>query len=402
MVSVLRLTMLGSACARVLEYTTLIGNFSDFGGGLYSVAVDEQHGEVFLTSSLGSPVTAANILKVDPETLAIQADLEPEQFGNVLGVYGAALDEKSNRLWTTNSVQNTVSFFNTENLDDFTVFPEGSLKAARDIVVDPETGLAYASSSKLDIISVFAANHTEGPLKTFNLTELSGEPFRRVMSLAFHDNVLFTASYKDNKALALNLTNATAQVFDLSCANGSTGVAVDTQRQRLYVASQLSNTTSIVDIRSGGVLKTVPVPGGPLSAAYDGHNDLVYVACRTGDALAVIDASTSKLVATIEVPKPSYVTVDSQSNVYVTDKSLGDGGLYKFIPTQNGVFAPGLNGTNSTNSTNASSAHSSYSGVLATAVLDEKAASTTSSNAGNTIVVSVVSAVIAAIAALVL
>lgn len=362
MFSTLALTMLsGVSYARSIEYSTKVGNFSAYEGGLYQSVLDEENGALYVSSALGRPpINDSNILKVNSDSLKVEVDYAGKHFNNKTGVlasYGIDLDQKNSRVWITNTRQNTVSFHSADDLSKVTTYPEDSILGPRDIYVDQKTGYAYASAAKSDVVIAFNPENTEGAEKTYNLTELTGQDFSTVMSIVVDEEkqILYTASMKSGKAVALNLEDGTANAIDLGDAQSPSGLALDTKRNHLFVANQKSNDTVVVDVGSGEILKTVSGTTGALNAIYDSVYDVVYVSCRTGHAVAVIDAEDLSEITKLDVSTPNQATVDSKGNVYVTDKNKTGPGLYKFTPKKSADNSTG-NSTSPSPSTTTSAA----------------------------------------------
>lgn len=91
-------------------------------------------------------------------------------------------------------------------------------------------------------------------------------------------------------------------------------VAVDGQTARVFVANGDSNDVSILDARSGMVIRTVPVRRTPQAIAVDEKTGRVFVANSGDGSVSVLDARTGALMRTI--PVGSYddaVAVDTRA-----------------------------------------------------------------------------------------
>lgn len=325
--------------ARTLTFESKSADFSKY-GGLYQSTYDKSNDRLFLTNSVGRPpVTQADLIEVDPKSLTVVKDVQPATVtvGNLTqryAVYGVDYDEKNDRVWVTNTRQSTVAYYNGKDLSLGNQYPTGLQPGTRDVYVDQNTGLAYVSGSKFDVIDVFDASKTDSYTKSINLTDAMGKSFPGVMSLVADEvnNVLYTVSLKKPLAAAINLKDHSVKTFDLGPnVNSSLGVAWDTRREQLFVANRVSNNTVVLNPKTGKVVKSINLPGGPINARYDPLFDVVYVACRTGHSVAVIDPENYSIITHLNVTTPNHIEIAPNGDVYVTDKSPNSL-LYKFTP----------------------------------------------------------------------
>ncbi|WAH35983.1 YncE family protein [Alicyclobacillus dauci] len=73
------------------------------------------------------------------------------------------------------------------------------------------------------------------------------------------------------------------------------GLAIDTQRNRLYVNNTGSNSVSIIDTVDNNLIQTVPVGKQPQGLSVDPKTGKVYVANQADETLSVIEAVHSSL-----------------------------------------------------------------------------------------------------------
>src|SRR6267378_3952487 len=99
-------------------------------------------------------------------------------------------------------------------------------------------------------------------------------------------------------ALRTWLVIATAVSVVVSIAQAKTNYA--------YVANYTANTVSVVDTSNNTVVKTIPVPGGPLVVALNQAGTFAYIVDYYANAVAVIKTSTNTIVATIPVQNTPY------------------------------------------------------------------------------------------------
>jgi YVTN family beta-propeller protein len=71
---------------------------------------------------------------------------------------------------------------------------------------------------------------------------------------------------------------------------------------RLYVTNHLSNSVSVIDLRMGRILTTIPVGAGPMAIAVTPDRQRVYVGNHLGGSISVISTASNMVEQTIEIP----------------------------------------------------------------------------------------------------
>ena len=168
--------------------------------------------------------------------------------------------------------------------------------------------------------------------------------------------------------LLANLAPLAADAVTTSVPVGTnpTGVAVNTDTRRVYVANRGSNSVTVIDADTNSVIATIPEGGvpsavainprtnrvyvtnlirtvsvidgasnaivasigvglGPFSVAVNQETDRVYVANHYDHNVSVIDSLTNSVIATIDTPGgPNGIAVNPRTNrVYVTNGASG-------------------------------------------------------------------------------
>lgn len=105
-------------------------------------------------------------------------------------------------------------------------------------------------------------------------------------------------------------------------------IAVDEQTARVFVANSGGGTVSVLDARTGALVRTVPVGFGDDALAVDTRMGRVLV--TSIGAVRVIDASTGNVLQTLTVGGSPYeIAVDTRtSRAFVTGT---DGGVWAAI-----------------------------------------------------------------------
>lgn len=322
--------------------------------GLYQAAYSAKNDRVFVTSAVGRPpVSQTELLKINPQTLAIEARVIPDiapapapraatqpapaseaprQPGR-FAVYGVSVDDVNGTVWVTNTRQNTVAVYDQANLKLLKQFEPGVVPHARDVVVDSELGKAYASPVGKGEISVFdtkALTHLQNiPVKTSIAAQPGpggNDTVFSPMSLALdaRNHRLYTVSMNTNEAAVINTrTDQVEKVFVVDGANSASGVAYDSTTNRLLVAAQGSDNLLIVDVATGKTLSNVKVGAGSLNVTFDPVKRLAYVANRGAGTVTVVDVD-GKIVANLSGGTfPNHAAIDGKGGVFAVNKARG-------------------------------------------------------------------------------
>jgi YVTN family beta-propeller protein len=115
------------------------------------------------------------------------------------------------------------------------------------------------------------------------------------------------------------------------------GVAVNSAAGRLYVANHNSDTLSVINTGTNGLLATIAVGDGPNGVAYNAANGMIYVANGSDNTVTVLRASDHQKIDTITVGmRPNGVAAKVATNqVYVAN--YGDGTVSVIDAAENRV-----------------------------------------------------------------
>ena len=104
----------------------------------------------------------------------------------------------------------------------------------------------------------------------------------------------------------------------------ASGIAVDSQAQRLYVVAQKSGDLTVLDARNGQVLQHVATGAGALNVAFDPVHRLAYVANRIAGTITVVDENGVIQAQVNTGSNPNHIALDPQGNAWVTVKKSKD------------------------------------------------------------------------------
>jgi len=309
--------------------------------GLYQAAYSAGSDRVFVTSAVGRPpVTQSELVKVNPQTLAIEARVTPPaapprparqgeapRAPGVFAVYGVAVDDANGTVWVTNTRQDTVAVYRQSDLSLLRQFEPGLVGHARDVVVDERQGKVYASPFGKAQIAVFDAKSLQFlkniPIPTGGTVE--GKEFSPMsLELDRERHKLYTVSMSTDEAAVIDTrTDQVEKVFAVEGSKSASGVAFDARTNRLLVTSQGSDNLLILDAATGKVLHDVKVGGGPLNVALDHARGLAYVPNRGSGTVAVVSLD-GQIVANLPGGTfPNHVAEDGKGTVFAINKSRG-------------------------------------------------------------------------------
>ena len=299
--------------------------------GLYQAAVSAKTGAVFVTSAVGRPpVKASQLLKLNPDTLAIEAQVTPaaapgSDDGSLFAVYGVGVDDQHGNVWVTNTRQDSVAVYRQADLSLVKQFKPGTVPHARDLVVDPALGRAFASASGTPVIAVFDTSSLAEPTAITIKSTVWGSQFS-VASLALDAQAhkLYAVSLSTEEAAVIDARAGTVErVIPIEGVKMAMGVAVDPKTNRLFVAAQGSDNLAIIDLASGKTLQRVSTGAGPLNVAFDPARRLAYVSNRVSGTVSVVDPD-GKLIANLAGGTfPNHAVADGKGNVFSVNKAKG-------------------------------------------------------------------------------
>ena len=122
--------------------------------------------------------------------------------------------------------------------------------------------------------------------------------------------------------------------------NGPEGIAVDTDRNQIFVSNSKSNAVYVIDGNTNQVVQTITHGSlaAPWGAAYNKANGRVYVASNARNSVVIINAATYQVEGEIgdqTLNFPDQVLADPQSNLI-------------YVSNSNGGYVTVINGVNNT------------------------------------------------------
>ena len=247
---------------------------------------------------------AIDLLTLDPRTHHLYAPHESNNAVDVIdvqarryigsinglpGVKGVALSSDPNVVFTSNGGDGSVSVVDVRATAVLSTIKLGRSTDA--IAYDPLHGLVVVSldGGSLGIID-------EKTRQPTGKVSLPGRP--ELMAVDVQRGIVFVAiNDKDEVALVDPAARAIVSYYKSCDIKAPTGVAIDPDRQRLFVVNAISHTAnvaSVVDLITEQCLGSIDLDHGPDQAAFNSHLHHLYVANAGSNNLSVIDTETLK------------------------------------------------------------------------------------------------------------
>ncbi|WP_411138622.1 YncE family protein [Streptomyces sp. C10] len=311
------LALAGTATAHSGGTSGPVAQSAPVAKGLYQSAYSERNHVLWATSSVGRPpVTNSSLVKVDPRTLEVKATYTPPvtnpETGAVEAVYGVAVDDEHNTVWTTNTRDNSVAVYSQRTGKHLATLP--GVKHAREVVVDERHNLAWASS------------FGDGSVVAFD-TRTYKEKKR--VTVAGSSPAGLAVNERSGAAYATDLANdriieiaprATSPRL-IPTGDGPLSIALSKDGRTAYSADQAAGTVSVINLREGAVTRSVPTGAGALAVAADPRSGRILVANRTTATVTVVDPGKGAVVDTLTTgANPNHVQV-AHGAAFVAAKS---------------------------------------------------------------------------------
>ncbi len=299
--------------------------------GLYQSAYSKKNDRLFVTAAVGRPpVKSSELLKVNPATLAIEARITPAAAdgrtdGHLLAVYGVAVDDKHGNVWVTNTRDGAVAVYKQSDLSLVKQFEKNIANHSRDVVVDETLNKAFVSTPGTPTVVVFdTAKNAPHKIIDLKSKQRGGEVSPMSLAIDAAANKVYLVGASTNEVFVIDgKTDSVEKVLAVEGLRGGSGIAVDAAKQRVFLAAQGSDVVIVADLADGKVIARTPVGAGALNVQFDPVNRLAYSANRGAGTFTVLDEN-GKIVANLEGGSfPNHVAVDGKGNAYAINKARG-------------------------------------------------------------------------------
>ncbi len=290
---------------------------AELGQGLYQSAYSERNNVLWVTSSVGyPPVTRSQLLKVDPGTLKVKAAYTPpvtdEATGAREAVYGVAVDDAHNTVWTTNTLNNSLAVYSQRTGRHLATVP--GVQHARDVVIDRRRNLAWASGLEDGSIVAFdTRTYQERKRITVKGAGPSG------LALDERTGTVYAADLTNGRLIEVSLTTDEPRL--IPAGKGTIDVALSGDGRTAYAANQASGTLAVIDLRAGVVSREIATGAGSLAVATDVCTGHVYVANRESGTTTIVDPRKGTVLADLPTGVNTDHVVITRGTAYVVDKA---------------------------------------------------------------------------------
>ena len=300
-----------SSMAQKSEKTAKIG-----GAGVYELAVSESTGAVYVAAAGSRSAPGGKIYKLDPKTLAITDSIDAKD----TPPFGVGINDKTQTLYTSNTRTGSVSAVDLKSGKIVATIKNGQEKShTREVVVDETRNRVYVS----DVGEGSSIWVIDGNTNTYlHSIENTGKTTTG-LALDAEKQVLYVTNMGTNEIGVVDL-EAKKLVKSYS-AHGERPVnlVLDKPAGRLFVVDQGTNEVNVIKAESGELIRKIPAGKGALGIKMDPVRKRVYTANRQDGTVTVIDSDSYKVLATLEAGSaPNTVVVNTKTGAaYVTNKT---------------------------------------------------------------------------------
>ena len=320
--------------------------------GLYEIAYSARQDAVFVASAGGRGEGAApsKILRLHPETLAVQAEIPLERKG-----FGIALDDAGNRLYVGNTNDGSVTAIDTATnrvVGVVQLIEKAKVKGPdgkeverfpynfREIAVDPANHRLYMPGLRAQDSALFVVDTRALKLEKI----VSGFGFMATgVALDAQGGKLYVSNLQgqvftvDTRTLAATQAEAPGdQLINLALAPSAQrllatdqglpnldGMRAKQPALASYQQRGKGNQVLVLNPADGKLVASLPTGAGPLAMLVDEPRQRLYVTSRNAGTVSVFDTRTNALLQTIALPTyPNSLALDARRNaLYVTVKN---------------------------------------------------------------------------------
>lgn len=316
--------------------------------GLYELAYSAKQDAVYVASSggFGDAAGPAQVLKLDPETLAVQASIPLQRKG-----FGVVLDDADDRLYVGNTVDTSVTVVDIAQgkaigivqLMEKKIGKDGKAGYShdlRELVVDGANNRLYVTGHSGEGSVLFVVDTQS--LKLLDTIAGLGNAKAPGLALDAPNKRVYTSNLLGEVVVVGTDTGKVEQRYKVG-AEQPMNIALDPAGSRLFIADQGSEMIRryqgssiegfasrhpgqrvlVLDRTTGKELGSIPAEAGTLGILLDASRKRLYVTNREAGTVAAYDSETYKPVGTWSVPThPNSLALDAKNNVlYVTIKN---------------------------------------------------------------------------------
>lgn len=308
---------LAGACFLALSTTAVaqtIDKSQAVGKGLYELTYNSGDNSVYVASVIDFKNKEGKVYKLNGATLAIEKEIDVQ--GNP--IFGIAVNEKTQKLYGTNTITNAITMVNLKT-GEVKVIPGTHEKGHnREIAIDERTNTIYASDTQEEgKIWIIDGNKDvlEGYIENTGI-------FTTGLAFDTQTNKLYATNMGTNEVAIIDPKSKKVVKKFASGGESPINVAIDEAGRRLFVTNSSTGLT-ILHADSGELLKVVKFKGGSLGVQYAPTANKIVVANRESGKTAIVDGKSYEVVAELETGShPNTVAVNVKTGTaYVTNKT---------------------------------------------------------------------------------
>ncbi|MDR6095954.1 YncE family protein [Stenotrophomonas sp. SORGH_AS_0321] len=318
--------------------------------GLYELAYSARQGAVYVASSggFGDGAGPAQVLKLDPSTLAVQATIPLERKG-----FGVVLDDANDRLYVGNTVDTSVTVVDTAQdkaigivqLMEKKVGKDGKASYThdlRELVVDGGNHRLYVTGHSGEGSVLFVVDTQS--LKLLDTIPGLGNAKAPGLALDAANKRVYTSNLLGEVVVVGTDTGKVEQRYKVS-AEQPMNIALDPAGPRLFITDQGSEMIRkyqgssiegfasthpgkrvlVLDRSTGKELASIPADAGTLGILLDAPRKRLYVTNREAGTVTGYDSNSYQKIGEWSVPThPNSLALDARNNVLYVSIKNGD------------------------------------------------------------------------------
>ncbi|MDX3931636.1 MAG: YncE family protein [Stenotrophomonas sp.] len=318
--------------------------------GLYELAYSARQNAVYVASSggFGDGAGPAQVLKLDPATLAVQATIPLERKG-----FGVVLDDANDRLYVGNTVDTSVTVVDTAQgkalgivqLMEKKVGKDGKARYThdlRELVADGANHRLYVTGHSGEGSVLFVVDTQS--LKLLDTIPGLGNAKAPGLALDAANKRVYTSNLLGEVVVVGTDTGKVEQRYKVT-AEQPMNIALDPAGPRLFITDQGSEMIRkyqgssiegfasthpgkrvlVLDRTTGKELASIPADAGTLGVLLDAPRKRLYVTNREAGAVTGYDSDSYQKTGEWSVPThPNSLALDAKNNVLYVSIKNGD------------------------------------------------------------------------------
>jgi len=255
------------------------------------------------------------------------------------GVHGIAIDNELNRGFISDGRANAVVAFDLKTFEKIATIPITG-QGPDAILYDPFSKTVYSFNGHSNNASIVDAQ----TLKEIDSVKLGGGPEFAVSDTVgkIYNNIEDLSKMKVIDAS----THQVVDSFPLSPCITPTGLGVDLKYGRLFTGCRKNKGMTVLDLRTGKVLNTVPIGGGVDAVVYDPSTQYIFCSCGDGTTTIIKQGASDSytVIQTLKTePRAKTMALDLKTHkIYLSAPSF-DTATQKPLPNSFHVLVYKLN-----------------------------------------------------------